>query len=68
MSKSLIASGWRAFLKDEGGQELAEFALVLTAFSILAMGAFAIISAIASGQLNSQQSSLDNAAVNAETI
>ena len=68
MSKSLIASGWRAFLKDEGGQELAEFELVLTAFSILAMGAFAIISAIASGQLNSQQSSLDNAAVNAETI
>jgi Flp pilus assembly protein TadG len=68
MSKSLIASGWRAFLRDEGGQELAEFALVLTAFSILAMGAFAIISAIASGQMNAQQSSLDNAAVNAETI
>ena len=32
------------------------------------MGAFAIISAIASGQMNAQQSSLDNAAVNAETI
>jgi len=68
MSKSLIASGWRAFLKDEGGQELAEFALVLSAFSILAMGAFAIISAIASGQLNSQQTSLNNAAVNADTL
>jgi Flp pilus assembly pilin Flp len=68
MSKSLIASGWRAFLRDESGQELAEFALVLTAFSILAMGAFAIISAIASGQMNAQQSSLDNAAVNADTI
>jgi hypothetical protein len=68
MSKSLIASGWRAFLRDESGQELAEFALVLTAFSILAMGAFAIISAIASGQMNAQQSSLDNSAVNAETI
>jgi Flp pilus assembly pilin Flp len=68
MTKDLIATGWRAFLSDESGQELAEFALILSAFSILAMGAFAIISAIASGQLNAQQSSLNNAAVNADTI
>ncbi len=68
MTKDLIAAGWRAFLSDESGQELAEFALVLSAFSILAMGAFFIISAIANNQLNTQQTSLNNAAVNADTI
>ena len=68
MSKSRIALGWIAFLRDESGQELAEFAIVLSAFSILAMGAFALISALASGQLNAQQNSLNNAAVNADSI
>jgi Flp pilus assembly protein TadG len=68
MTKDLIAAGWREFLSDESGQELAEFALILSVFSILAMGAFAFISALASNQLNAQQSSLNNAAVNADTI
>ena len=68
MSKTLSTSGWRAFLKDDGGQELAEFALVLSAFSIIAMVSFALIAAVANGQINMSQSNLSNAAVNAETL
>lgn len=68
MSKSPIASGWKAFLKDESGQELAEFALVLSALSLIGMAAFALLSTVANGQMNAQQSSLNNAAVNADTI
>ncbi len=68
MTKCLTASGWIAFLKDEGGQELAEFAIVLSAFSIIAMVAFALISSVANGQMNTQQNSLNNAAVNADSI
>ncbi len=68
MTKSLTASGWIAFLRDEGGQELAEFALVLSAFSIIAMVAFALIASVANGQMNTQQNSLNNAAVNADSI
>ena len=68
MSKSLIVSGWIAFLRDEGGQELAEFAIILSAFSIIAMAAFAFLATAANGQMNTQQNSLNNAAVNADSI
>jgi hypothetical protein len=68
LSNTLSASAWNAFLSDDGGQELAEFALVLSAFSIIAMVCFALISTMANGTLNTQQNSLNNAAVNADSL
>ncbi len=65
MTKSMDLKG---FLMDEGGQELAEFALVLSVFSIIAMVGFALIAAVANGALNSQQSSLSSSSIHADTL
>ncbi len=65
MTKSLDLKG---FLMDEGGQELAEFALVLSVFSIIAMVGFALIAAVANSALNTQQSSLSSSSIHADTL
>jgi len=54
----------RSLLLDESGQEIAEFALILSVFSIVAITGFAILATITSTSVNTQQSSLSNASLN----
>jgi len=59
-----FALGMRSLLLDESGQEIAEFALILSVFSIVAITGFAILATITSTSVNTQQSSLSNASLN----
>ncbi len=54
----------RSFLLDESGQEIAEFALILSVFSIIAITGFALVATVTSQTVSAQQTSLTNAAVN----
>ncbi|HMD01877.1 MAG TPA: hypothetical protein VKG44_02815 [Candidatus Baltobacteraceae bacterium] len=64
MDVTLFTASLLTFLKDESGQELAEFALILSAFSVIAMVSFAFLASTANLQMNAQQNSVNNAAVN----
>jgi Flp pilus assembly pilin Flp len=59
-----FAHRMRSLVLDESGQEIAEFALILSVFSIVAITGFAILATITSASVNTQQSSLTNASLN----
>ena len=54
----------RSFAFDEGGQEIAEFALILSVFSLVAITGFAILATISGTTAATQQNNLTNAALN----
>lgn len=59
-----FAHRMRSLVLDESGQEIAEFALILSVFSIVAITGFAILATITNASVNTQQSSLTNATLN----
>jgi Flp pilus assembly pilin Flp len=59
-----FAHRMHSLLLDESGQEIAEFALILSVFSIVAITGFAILATITSTTVTTQQSSLSNSALN----
>ena len=64
MFDSGLAHRVRSFLFDENGQEIAEFALILSVFSLIAITGFAILATITSTSVTAQQTSLSNASLN----
>jgi Flp pilus assembly pilin Flp len=64
MFDSGFASRVLAFSIDERGQEIAEFALILSVFSIIAITGFALLATITSTSVTAQQTSLSNASLN----
>jgi len=64
LAMSRIASSVRALWRDESGQEIAEFALILSVFSVLAITGFAILATITSTSVTTQQTNLTNSSVN----
>jgi Flp pilus assembly pilin Flp len=53
----------RSFLTDDSGSEIAEFALILTVFSMVAISGFVLAATITSASVNTQETNLTNSAV-----
>ncbi len=53
-----------SFFRDDSGQEIAEFALILSVFSLIALTGFSILATISSASMAAQQTNLSNAALN----
>jgi Flp pilus assembly pilin Flp len=57
-------SGAKTLARDEGGSVMAEFALVLTFFSLVAWGAFTTVGATANTQLTQTQTNFGDVTTN----